>query len=139
MSDLRKLRALEPRECRALAIAALLLPMVALALRFASLRAVSRALAVVESGRVREPLPAARVAQLTEIASRRGAIAATCIVRSVVLRLLLARHGHVSRIRFGALKEERGIRAHAWVECEGRALLESSAKGYSAFSPYGAE
>ena len=134
MSDLRKLLALDARERRVLAAAACLLPLVSMALKVTSLKRTAGLMRVFERRRVARPLPAAAIARLTGVAARRGAPGASCIVRSMVLRTLLARHGHASELRFGARKEGGRLMAHAWVECEGRALLESPADAYPAFA-----
>ena len=134
MSDLAKLRALDARERRLLAAAAGLLPVVAVALKAISLRRTAALLRRLEPGRVGPPLNPAAIARLTAIAARRVAPGASCIVRSLVLQTLLARHGHAAEIRFGARKHGRRLMAHAWVECEGRALLEGVGDAYPPFS-----
>jgi hypothetical protein len=134
MSDLAKLKALDSRERRVLAAAAVLLPLIALALRLFSLRRVAAALRKLETRRVSRPLAPACIARLTAVAARRGAIRASCMVRSLALRTLLARHGHAAEIRFGARKDEGRMLAHAWVECDGQALLEPPAQPYAVLS-----
>ena len=125
MSDWQKLRRLERAELGLLATAAILLPLIGLSLRFVSLRTMTATLGTVERRRARRPLSVDSVARLTGVAARRGFVTPSCIVRSVALQHLLARHGHPAHIRFGARKDEGQLMAHAWVECAGRRLLES--------------
>ena len=47
-----------------------------------------------------------------------------CLVRTIVLGHLLARVGVNSERRFGVLRQDDTILAHAWVEVEGRPLGE---------------
>jgi len=54
---------------------------------------------------------------------------ASCLTQSLALHYLLARSGHPSRIHIGVAKAEGGeFRAHAWVESNGRILLNSPAE-----------
>jgi len=46
----------------------------------------------------------------------------SCLPRALVLERLLARRGLGSELRFGVLRDDGGVRAHAWVECGGLAL-----------------
>ena len=45
-----------------------------------------------------------------------------CLPRSLATQALLAREGIASELRLGVAQAPRGIRAHAWVECDGEAL-----------------
>ncbi|BCX87755.1 hypothetical protein MIN45_P0122 [Methylomarinovum tepidoasis] len=44
----------------------------------------------------------------------------TCLPRSIALHHFLKRHGHPAVLRIGVRKEKKGIKAHAWVEVDGR-------------------
>jgi hypothetical protein len=60
---------------------------------------------------------------------------ATCLPQALAARWVLARFGHASRVRFGIRKSEGGpLVAHAWLECEGRSLLEGDL-AYQALEP----
>lgn len=55
----------------------------------------------------------------------------TCWKRAPVLYRYLALNGIASRILFGVRKEETGLLAgHAWLEAEGRPLLEAKTPDY---------
>lgn len=47
---------------------------------------------------------------------------ANCLTRALAAQVLLGRAGHASRLCLGVRPTER-FEAHAWLECEGRALL----------------
>jgi|SRR5579862_2883708 len=52
---------------------------------------------------------------------------ATCLTQAIALQHLIARSGRVSRIQVGVRKDETArLRAHAWVEYEGRVVLGGS-------------
>ena len=60
---------------------------------------------------------------------------ATCLVQSLVGAEMLRRTGHSVEIRVGvSTSPEQRIRAHAWVECEGRIVL-GGADGASQYTP----
>ena len=59
---------------------------------------------------------------------------ATCLVLAFATQILLGRHGHAAEVHIGvALDEQRGFRAHAWVESRGEVLIGGSEEldGYS--------
>jgi hypothetical protein len=69
-------------------------------------------------------VPVARLAWAVETTSRRIP-AATCLTQSLALQFLLTRAGRRSALRIGVARSaERGFQAHAWVECEGRTLID---------------
>lgn len=47
----------------------------------------------------------------------------TCLTNAVAAQSFLTAHGHASRLRFGAAKNEGCFRAHAWLENEDRVLV----------------
>jgi len=52
-------------------------------------------------------------------------LSAACLSQSLVLHWLLARAGYSSNIHIGVRIDPRaGFEAHAWVECNGRILLD---------------
>jgi hypothetical protein len=55
---------------------------------------------------------------------RRGRLPGTCLVRSLVLARVLAAGGRHPSVRLGVRRHEHGIRAHAWVELDGRTYGE---------------
>ena len=47
---------------------------------------------------------------------------ATCLVKALAARRLLARHGFKSELHIGVAKEGAELRAHAWLCCGGRVI-----------------
>lgn len=47
-----------------------------------------------------------------------------CIPRALTLRWLLGRHGLSTVLKIGVLRQDGALRAHAWVERDGRAIGE---------------
>jgi len=69
-------------------------------------------------------VPVARLAWAVETTSRRIP-SATCLTQSLALQFLLTRAGRASALRIGVARSgARGFQAHAWVECEGRTLID---------------
>jgi hypothetical protein len=69
-------------------------------------------------------VPGARVAWAVEVASRRTVGRATCLVEALVAQVVLAAQGHPSQLQFGVARSEAGgVRAHAWVESDGRVVI----------------
>jgi hypothetical protein len=64
-----------------------------------------------------------RVAWSVRAAARRVP-RATCLTQAVAAQILLARHGHRSRLHLGVARTPDGVMAaHAWVECGGRVMV----------------
>jgi hypothetical protein len=60
---------------------------------------------------------------------------ASCLTQALAATLLLARHGHAATLRLGVAKNDDGtLRAHAWLESGGHAILGEPAPG--AFVPF---
>jgi hypothetical protein len=125
MSDLAKLRELGFAGCGDLCRATLLLPVVALALRWRGLLYVRALIARTRPRATRHPVAAAQLARLVSIGARRGPFGSTCLVRSLALQWSLARHGIASELRVGVRKVDGRLDAHAWVERDGVALMEA--------------
>ena len=68
---------------------------------------------------------AERLARLTDIAGRRGAISVTCLRQSLLIYWLLRRRGLAPELKLGVRKEQATFDAHAWVELQGVALGQS--------------
>jgi hypothetical protein len=48
----------------------------------------------------------------------------TCLVQSLAAQILLARHGLESQVHIGVARDqERGFRAHAWVQSQGKVIV----------------
>jgi len=68
--------------------------------------------------------PVSRLVWAVETTSRRIP-SATCLTQSLALQFLLSRSGRSSALRIGVARTgARGFQAHAWVEYEGRTLID---------------
>lgn len=56
-------------------------------------------------------------------AAARRVPGASCLTQALAGTLLLAAAGHEATLRFGVTKDEGRLRAHAWIESEGRTVL----------------
>ncbi len=135
MSPLGKLLQLSAREAWLLLQAAVLLPMVHMALHLFTVSQLKN----VRSAEVREArmpyLAPHATARLVRVAAQRGLCRAKCLEQSLVLRWLLLRQGIDARIFFGARKENAEMQAHAWVEVDGVSLDEDDSTPRR-FSPF---
>lgn len=67
-------------------------------------------------------------------ASHRLPFATSCLDRAVALWWLLSRERIAATLRIGVRKaDETTLSAHAWVEHDGRVLLDEEAAGFAAF------
>ena len=49
---------------------------------------------------------------------------ATCLTQAMAGQVLLSRRGHPTRLRIGvSIQSQKGLEAHAWLECNGRVVL----------------
>jgi hypothetical protein len=107
-----------------------LLPLVALSLRWRGFRATQAALerflpkANPEPDAALANKDAAVTAHMVNAADRHGLVHPSCLAKSLTLWWLLARQGIPSRLRIGIRKEKERFEAHAWVERDGTALNE---------------
>ena len=69
---------------------------------------------------------AIRLAELAEIAGRRGAVAASCLRQSLVVWWWLRRRGLPAQLRIGTIGSGESFAAHAWVELDGVALAQKT-------------
>jgi hypothetical protein len=136
----RKFLHLSPSERALLIIAAVLLPITALALRVAGFRRWQAALSNFSPGV--EMLPAGdtleqarRTARIVSIASRHGFYRANCLQQSLVLWFLLRRQGVESELRIGVRTNANLCEAHAWVERMGQVLNDTEDVSYR-FKPF---
>ena len=65
---------------------------------------------------------AERLAQLIDIAGRRGLVNATCLRQALLIHFLLRRRGFSPELKIGVRREQARLDAHAWVELQGMAL-----------------
>jgi len=135
MGPLRRLLTLPPAERRLVVAAALLVLAARASLRLLPYAAVRR-LAARLGGAVKRPrLPAARIAWAVAAAGRRVPGGNNCFAQALAAHVLLARHGHTSRLRLGVARSSAGrFEAHAWVEHESDVLVGAPGSArYTAF------
>lgn len=65
---------------------------------------------------------AERLAQLAEIAGRRGALTITCLRQALMVYWRLRRRGFAPELKIGMRSQDGVVDGHAWVELEGMAL-----------------
>ncbi len=138
---LRRFSALERPAQELFLRAVVLLPLVALSLRWRGFRATQVALqrflskANPECDAVLTGKDAAVTAHMVNAADRHGLVHPSCLAKSLTLWWLLGRQGIPSHLRIGIRKEKESFEAHAWVECGGAALYEPDEHHhhYSAF------
>jgi hypothetical protein len=106
------------------------LPLIALGLRtigFEKTRAVLlRYIPDVRWPVTHDALDPETLARVVRIAARHGAYRARCLEESLLLWWLLRRRGHPATLRIGVNKDDKTIRAHAWVELAGRVLNDDN-------------
>jgi hypothetical protein len=68
----------------------------------------------------RAPLPITVTGRLVDAVTT--GLGASCLVRAIVLHAVLARQGRTSAVVIGAAREGGRLRAHAWVELDGRVV-----------------
>jgi hypothetical protein len=110
-----------------------LLPLVDGCLRAGSFEIARRALGVLlkaipRTGRGKQ-LDLERFSWLVKVASQRWPWPIRCLPRAIVLEALLRRSGVDCALQIGARREDGELRAHAWVEHEGRPIGEASDVG----------
>lgn len=138
---LRRFSALERLAQGLFLRASVLLPLVALSLRWRGFRATQAALERFLSNASQEPdaallsKDAAVTAHMVNAADRHGLVHPSCLAKSLTLWWLLGRQGIPSRLRIGIRKEKEKFEAHAWVEREGAAVNEPEEhhRHYAAF------
>jgi len=137
----RRFNALERPAQELFLRAIVLLPLIALSLRWLGFRATQAGLKRFLSNVHPERDPAlvskdaAVTARMVNAADRHGLVHPSCLTKSLTLWWLLARQRISSHLRIGIRKEEEKFEAHAWVERDGTALNEPDEHyhHYSAF------
>ncbi|HEU5451494.1 MAG TPA: lasso peptide biosynthesis B2 protein [Terriglobales bacterium] len=123
MSAVATFRRLSNRERLVLLESLLLLAACAVGLRAADLRRMRTRIRVAGV----PTLSPGRLALLFHAVARR--YPARCLVRSLALCWLLARHGFKSEVRIGVRRAGSELDAHAWVERDGAVLNDSTSVG----------
>lgn len=97
----------------------------ALALRLLPLPKAQSLLATLYRRPLPREVPAVRLAELVDVASRHHLLSPRCLQRALVLQNLLRAQGGSADLRIGVRRHGSAIEAHAWVEQEGRPVGES--------------
>lgn len=127
---LRRFSSLERDAQKLFLRATVILPMVALSLRWRGFRATQATLQKSISSGIPELGPEsatkhlALTAHMVNAADRHGLVHPSCLAKSMALWWLLGRQGISSELRIGIRKENERFQAHAWVERDGTALNE---------------
>jgi hypothetical protein len=138
-SDFAALRRLSAAETRVLLSAMFLVPLIGIALRVRGLTRVLRAIGEVRPHAGMHPaLESREIARLVGAVASRPPFRANCLVRSLVLKCVLARHGIASRLRVGVNKQGQEFEAHAWIEL-GEHPLNDDANVHQRFAPFEGE
>jgi len=141
LKSLRRFSALG-RPAQALLVRALvMLPLVALSLKFRGFDATRSTLRKMIENVTRQAdavslgKQIALTAHVVNAADRHGFVHPSCLVKSLTLWWLLGRQGITSELRVGVRKESENLEAHAWVERESIALNEPEERHhhYAAF------
>ena len=110
--------------------ALVLLPLIALRIRWFGLRRAFNPAAAAPRGASSETgdllARARRIAHLVDAAARHGPFHATCLPRSLTLHRLLRERGIEAHLRLGVRKIAGSLEAHAWIERDGEPLIESA-------------
>ena len=131
MSRMRKFLQLPPTDRALLIRSAALLGAVRMGLWLLPHRLLRRVLSAMTRRKARSRgahgLPD-RIAWAVMVASRYVPSTATCLSRALAAYVLLVRSGHVARLRVGVARGADGsFEAHAWVESDGRILVDAPA------------
>lgn len=130
LKNLRRFSALERTAQTLFLRAFIMLPLVALSLKFRGFEATrstlrkrrSRDTPQTDSDSLNKRI--ALTSHMVNAADRHGFVHPSCLVKSLTLWWLLARQRIASELRVGVRKESGKLEAHAWVEREGVALNE---------------
>lgn len=77
----------------------------------------------------RAPPSYEEICRVVEVAAR-FVPGTSCLVKAQVGSAMLHRFGYAAEIKIGVLKESSDLKAHAWVECEGRVALGATENQY---------
>jgi hypothetical protein len=134
---LRTLMGLQAWELQILVEACILLPLVALGLRFWGFKALMRSLKLDNKAQAGQALARAEaIATLVAKSAANLPFHSSCLVRALSSARILQNHGFHADLLIGLRKEENtSITAHAWLEIAGKPLAERADIGsrYAAF------
>ena len=131
-SSLARARALSPVERRLLLLAALMLPSYAVGVRVRGLAGVQGWFAGMTVPTGTTPAQAARI---VAAAARRLPWKGGCLPAALTLQRILRAQGVESELKLGVRRVAAGVEAHAWLERDGVAILDTRGPGGGAFVP----
>jgi hypothetical protein len=121
-------RHLTVREWTIAAEAFLALPCVAVLLRLMSLRRAARWIVIAPAGSAGAGVEPVRVAQL--VAGVAGWLQCRCLTQAFVTSRILALQGVRGEVLIGTARVDGLLRAHAWVEVDGRPIDVGDVSSY---------
>ena len=68
-------------------------------------------------------IPLAVVRQAILSVSKHVSFARNCFIKAIAGNILLKKYGHSTTMHIGAFKEEDKLKAHAWLEINGKVIL----------------
>ncbi len=129
---LTKLKSLSPIEWQILIASSVLLPLVALSLKLVGFKRTQVFIgdpisihAKAFSPKPKMPVLARKIARMVLVAAKHGFHRSSCLEKSLVLWWLLKRKGIDAQLRIGVQKEDSVFAAHAWLELDGKVLIDS--------------
>jgi hypothetical protein len=126
----QRLRELSGREWALLGASMVLLPVTAIGLRllgFQRYQSLMTGWMRLDYGAPGDAeLAAKQAARMVAVAARYSLVGRTCLPRALVLSFLLQRMGLKSDLRIGVRQEGDELKAHAWIERQGRALNDTA-------------
>ena len=142
---LKQLRQLSIFEFKVLLLSILLLPILALAIKFRGLKWTQAILSNHLPKKPKISIPeykqleeARSVARMVSVAANYGFYSANCLKKSLLTWWLLRRRVVAIEIKIGVNKNAGDFSAHAWVEFRGHVLLDTTDVGqrFSAFDSH---
>lgn len=135
MNELARWKAMPRDERRLWLMAWLLLPIIALLLKWLGLRRTQKLLLSIRRRGAKSQLGAQAIARLVDSAARHCLVVTNCLPQSLVLWWWLCREGFEAELRIGVRKAGQTMEAHAWVELFGQAL-NNQADVEQRFAPF---
>lgn len=127
MERLRKFFLLSFDDRRLLMRSVVLLTVIKLGLRLLPFRTMRRLLAKATRTGERtgaDPSLVEKVVWAVEAVHSHIPVLKNCLSEALAAQVLLARQGHISTLRIGVARSESGeLRAHAWIEVDGRVIM----------------
>ena len=140
----KQLQQLSIFEFKVLLLSILLLPILALTIKFKGLKwtqaVLSNHIADINMSfpENKQLKIAQKVARMVSIAANHSFYSANCLKKSLLTWWLLRRRGIAIELKIGVNKNAGDFNAHAWVECRGHVLIDTTDVGqrFSAFDSH---